>query len=274
MQNYENLSEKFVKNSAVEKKLVLLRFVKIILNPKYESLRPWVADIVDAFDGSTEELHRGRNVIRVCRSGDMALNVKRYGRPHWFNRLVYSAFRKPKGLRAYINASRLRTGGFDSPEPVAYIEMRRRGIICDSYFVSLQCDKPNRLYELGDADPAGYEPLLRALARYTARLHDAGFMHLDYSPGNVLYDIDADGCPSFTLVDTNRMAFGLVDVRRGCANFARLWGQPAMFDILADEYAAARGGDPDKCRRWVRAARDRFWRRFARRHRLKYNLRF
>lgn len=248
--------------------------MKIILNPKYESLRPWVAEVAAHFDASDVELHRGRNVIRVCRAQGIELNVKRYGRPHWFNRIVYSTLRRPKGERAFRNALRLIEAGFDSPEPVAYVERRSGGIIAESYFVSLQSPYPNRLYELGDADPAQHRQLLCELARYTARLHDAGFMHLDYSPGNILYAEGPDGKPRFTLVDTNRMAFGLVDLRRGCANFARLWGQPAMFDILADEYAAARGGDPVKCRRWVRAARDRFWRRFARRHRLKYDLKF
>lgn len=253
---------------------VLLSFVKIILNPKYESLRPFVADIVKRFEQSDEVLHSGRNTIKVCREGGIALNVKRYGRPHWFNRIVYSFVRKPKGERAYRNGGRLLAAGFDSPEPVAYVEMRRGGIISDSYFVSLQCDYSHRLYELGDADAGSRRPLLRALARYTAALHEAGFMHLDYSPGNILYETDADGNTHFALVDTNRMAFGLVDLRRGCANFARLWGQPEMFAILADEYAAVRGGDPAKCRRWVRAARDRFWRRFSRRHKLKYDLKF
>ena len=68
------------------------------------------------------------------------------------------------------------------------------------------------------------------------------------------------------------MRFGEVDIRRGCANFARLWGQPRMFEILAEEYAAARGFDASECLRLMMAARRRFWSRFVRRHKVKYDL--
>lgn len=68
------------------------------------------------------------------------------------------------------------------------------------------------------------------------------------------------------------MRFGEVDIKRGCANFARLWGQPKLFELLAKEYAAARGFDPEECFRLMMDARRRFWSRFVRRHKVKYDL--
>jgi len=56
-------------------------------------------------------------------------------------------------------------------------------------------------------------------------------MHRDYSPGNILFD-KIDGEYHFMLVDINRMSFGKISIDMGCANFARLWGQKAFFELL------------------------------------------
>ena len=68
------------------------------------------------------------------------------------------------------------------------------------------------------------------------------------------------------------MSFSKVSVVRGCRNFARLWGQPDLFRIIADEYAKARNADADECFRIIRSARRKFWTRFAKRHKVKYRL--
>lgn len=247
--------------------------MKLLLNPEYEHLRAYMADIARHFDASNREVYRGRNVIRVCEAEGQPLYVKRYGIPALPNRLVYTFLRQPKGLRAYRYPQVLLAKGFETPVPVAYVEERRGGLIAHSYFVSLPCPYGRRFYEFGNARAADCADVLRAFARYTARLHEAGVMHLDYSPGNILFD-QVDGRWHFSLVDTNRMRFGPVGVERGCRNFARLWGQPEWFRLLADEYAGARGADAADCRRWTMQARERFWRRYARRHEVAYKLRF
>lgn len=48
---------------------------------------------------------------------------------------------------------------------------------------------------------------MTAFAEFTARLHEAGILHLDYSPGNILYDKIGEEY-HFSLVDINRMHFG------------------------------------------------------------------
>jgi hypothetical protein len=55
---------------------------------------------------------------------------------------------------------------------------------------------------------------------------------LDYSPGNVLYQI-RDGRYSFFLVDINRMRFETVDMKKGCAALRRLWGSDGMITFIA-----------------------------------------
>lgn len=248
--------------------------MKTIISPQYEYLRPYLADITTHFENG-REIHAGRNHIRVISpDGQLQLNVKRYAIPRWPNRLIYSCLRKPKGLRAFIYPQRLIDAGIPTPPPVAYIEQRTAGLIGYSYFVSLQSELPGRLYELGNArmDSPKHISLARDLARFAARIHEARLTHLDFSPGNVLYETLPDGSHRFALVDINRMRFGEVDMKRGCANFARLWGQPQLFELLAQEYAAARGFDPKECYRLMMDARRRFWSRFVRRHKVKYDL--
>ena len=43
------------------------------------------------------------------------------------------------------------------------------------------------------------------------------------------------------------MHFGEVDIKKGCANFARLWGQTPFFILLGKEYARSRGMDEEEC---------------------------
>jgi len=74
----------------------------------------------------------------VYRDGTL-VNAKRYCLPHLLNRLVYSTgLRKPKGLRAFTYPTRLLERGIETPEPIAYIEQRRCGLLGLSYFVSVQ----------------------------------------------------------------------------------------------------------------------------------------
>lgn len=122
---------------------------------------------------------------------------------------------------------------------------------------------------LENADVERCKDLIIAFAQYTANLHQAGIMHRDYSPGNILFD-RIDGEYHFMLVDINRMTFGEISVDMGCANFARLWGQKAFFEMLAKEYAKARHADEAHCVERVLACRKKFWTYFAKKHMVKY----
>ena len=51
----------------------------------------------------------------------------------------------------------------------------------------------------GPAEPG------RALAVLTARLHDAGFVHQDFHPGNILVRIDDDDAPSLAMIDLDAL---------------------------------------------------------------------
>jgi hypothetical protein len=80
----------------------------------------------------------------------------------------------------------------------------------------------------------------------TAKMHDAGIYPLDYSGGNILLDM-VDGTPQFELVDLNRMAFGNIDIDKGCRGFERLNVEHEALSIIAREYARVRNFDEDRC---------------------------
>lgn len=244
--------------------------MEVVINPKYESLTDFVYRLPEIFSSEGETIYKSRNEIKVFES-PVSLNVKQYKIPSFFNRLVYTFVRPAKALRAYRYAFELLEKGFDTPEPVGYILFKKYGLIHRSYFISIQSPYTRRFYEFGEGPVEGREDIIRAFARYTAGLHEAGICHGDYSPGNILFE-KQNGQIRFTLVDINRMKFGEVGLETGCANFARMWGRPDFFRIVADEYARARHFDPHACFRLIMEKRNKFWKKYARSHSLPFDL--
>lgn len=208
----------------------------------------------------------GRNLIKKFEiEPGFWINVKRYHKPRFFNKLVYSLrLRKPKGLRAYIYPDKLAKIGIYSPESIAYIEERSHGLIGYTYFVSMQIDYEHQCYEFADLDVEKSGELIRAFAAFAAKLHKGKMMHRDFSPGNILWT-QRDGKYLFALIDTNQMRFGRVGMRLGCANFARLYGHKPFFRALATAYADERHFPADECIRLMLRYRQRFWKRYMRR---------
>ena len=247
----------------------------ILLAPKYADCRAFVEHTVERFQTEGEALHAGRNSIKIFTAPNGGgWNVKRYRVPDIFSRIVYSFFRDPKGLKAFTYPDKITAAGFETPAPVAYVEDRRHGLLHYSYFISEQCPYTHRLSEFGDTLVSECEDVLLAFAHFSAGLHHAGILHLDYSPDNILFDEVNDEW-RFSIVDINRMRFSdSVSVEDGCTNFARLWGQPEWFRFLARAYAKERNADPDYCETLVMKARYRYWKPRARHNTLPFTLRF
>lgn len=248
---------------------------KVRLNPRYRHLEDYILSLpekMDTGDGG-EMIHHGRNTIMMFSAPDgILLNVKRYHKPSLLNAFIYSSgIRKAKGLRAYLYPEILLAKDIETPESVAYIEERRWGIIRHSYYISIQCPYGHRLYEIGNAAPEVYEPLAEALAAMTVRMHENGVLHRDFSPGNILWDVK-DGKYRFSIVDINRMYFGPVDMRMGCANFARLWGPKRFISLLVAEYARLRGFDVSECERITMERRSRFWKHYMKKRKIEFEL--
>jgi len=247
---------------------------QIVIHPGYSGLRDFITRLPDIFLHEGEYLHDGRNKIKIFDVRGLKLNVKRYRIPILFNRFVYLYLRKTKAERAYAYALRLQKTGILTPAPVAYIIEKKGLLLGYSYFVSIQVGYSRRFYEFGHAAlTEEHVMILKEFGRYTARLHRQNVCHQDYSPGNILFDLK-NGKPEFCIVDINRMYFGPVSFKKGCANFARLWGSPEMFRIMAAAYAEERGWDVDKTCREVLKARKEHWRKVARKRKVEFPLEF
>ena len=246
---------------------------RILTSEAYQCCKEEVEYIIDHFENSGTVIHSGRNCIKSFQTDLGIWNVKRYHKPSAFNRIVYSFLRKPTGRRAFEYPLKVLSAGFETPCPIAYVEEDCMGLIGYSYFVSEQCPYKRRFYEFGNARVEDIQDILIAFVRFTAGLHEAGIYHRDYSPGNILFD-KVNGAWHFSIVDINRMEFGPVSIKKGCRNFARLWGQPDFFRFIAQEYAHARHADERQCIAAVMQARNKFWKPRARQFDLPYELNF
>lgn len=238
--------------------------MRIVVNPKYEALRGWLEQLPATFAQQGEIIYEERNQIRRMTVDGLELVVKRYHQPTLFNRIAYSFIRTPKAERAYKNALTLLEKGIATPEPVAFI-LCGKGLLEESYLVTLDSTLLHTFYDFRDGVITGKEDLIRAFAHYAADLHNAGVLHLDFSPGNILYD-RVNGTWQFELVDINRLRFGYVSPKQGCYNLCRLWGKSDFFEALAPTYAQARQIDEAQCLQWIQTARKRFWRHHVHEH--------
>ncbi len=192
------------------------------------------------------EIYHARNSVYAysCKDGT-CLCIKDFHTPSAINSLIYTHLRRSKARRSYENARRLISMGFDTPDPVAYIEVHCGMRLTRSYYICRQIDGAEdlRLWHLRDA--AVMSPVLDALAQYMVRLHRAGVYHKDFSPGNILYRTE-DGRRRFYLIDINRMNFGVQSRKRLMDNFSRIDIESAEATAdLARRYALAAGIDPE-----------------------------
>ena len=243
----------------------------VVIHPDYTFCADFIHRLPDIFHTEGETIYKSRNEIKVFEVNGIMINVKQYKTPAFPNRIIYTFFRTTKAYRAYNYAIKLLSKGIETPQPIAYIRLKKTGLIHHCYFISLQSPYTRNMYEFGKGSLNGRETIIRSLARFTAKLHDSGVYHKDFSPGNILFQQTVDEV-KFSLVDINRLRFGPVSLKKGCANFARLWGSKEMFRLLAQEYAIARQADTIDCIRWVYGYRKRFWGKYSRKHEILFEL--
>ena len=189
--------------------------MKPVINPRYPADRDFISTLPRSFEETGELLHQGRNAVKLFHtpSGDRV--VKRYKKPHLIQRIVYTFFKKSKAERAYLYSHELLARGIRTPEGIAYIERKRRGLVCDCYFVSTACHERS-LYPVLVKTPDYDRESADSLAAFLVELHTKGFLHGDLNLNNILYRKEPDGTFSFTVIDTNRSTFCNAPTPRQC----------------------------------------------------------
>ncbi|GHV10398.1 hypothetical protein FACS1894162_4260 [Bacteroidia bacterium] len=228
-------------------------------------LETFIKELPDLFEKSGEIIYQGRNTIKVFEVSGQKITVKSFKIPHFINRIAYTFFRPSKARRSYEYGLRLLEKDIPTPAPIAYIEEKRGGLLSRSYYVSAYSEYPGMLRELHYHPLEEVKELVEAFAQFTAEIHNKQVLHLDYSPGNILYQKE-NGNYEFCLLDINRMQFKPVDWETGCYNLRRLWGSEETIACIASRYAQARGFEEQKTMQLVLGAHRKFWKNFSRRH--------
>ena len=215
---------------------------KLTIHSQYDRLRPFLEQLPHLFDTNQGELlYHGRNEVRLFDADGVRLVAKRFKRHDWVKRIVYTFFRTNKARRAYYNAVRLSERGFATPAPVAYLEIIQWGLLRQVYYVCLHTAAAPIRPLLIEEDPFD-AVLATAYARFVARLHEAGVLHRDLNPTNVLFT-EHDGDYRFELIDINRMQFfdGAVPKAECMENLTLFYWLTPAYRFILNEYARQRG---------------------------------
>ena len=219
--------------------------MRSIINPKYLDLQEFLTSLPSTFDSlSATSLKSGRNEVRFLTVNNHKIVIKSFRKFSPLNRVIYGTLRQSKAVRAYYHALRLQMLGIGTPEPIAAIDVRQRGVLTHSFYVyaySEYCP----MQELLDTYPdKALEPLLDALADFILDVHDKGVLHNDLNILNILYRDCGHGVYDFQMIDINRMEFhDKLSHHQRLTNLRRFNCNPAAFLYILERYAAAMNMD-------------------------------
>ncbi|SFV67369.1 FIG00388958: hypothetical protein [hydrothermal vent metagenome] len=209
---------------------------KYILNPKHTSFKEHLLNIQTIFQSSDKSIHKARNELKIIKIDGTKYVIKSFKTPHLLNRFVYSFVRDSKAKKSYLNAQKLQKLAINTPEPIGVIEFFEKGLLGESYFVSLYEAYDFTIREVFHHKVEDREKILKEFAAFTYELHKKGVWHVDYSLGNILITKLPNGDYRFSLVDINRMHFKTITPQEGLQNFNKFWAKEEDLAFLVKEY--------------------------------------
>jgi tRNA A-37 threonylcarbamoyl transferase component Bud32 len=156
-------------------------------------------------------------------------------------------FRRGKGRNEGRRTRYLSAIGVPTITPVALGEQRRRFFLLENYLITHAIPDTLPLDEFVEQRlPAWPEHrqarvrqnLAHALAVLTARLHDAGYVHQDFHPGNILVRMEEGDRPELSMID--------LDALRVCHTLR--WSDAQLNLALLNHYFWLRCGRADRYR--------------------------
>ena len=224
--------------------------MKMVINPKYKSLSAFIKSVPDIFEKEGTLIYNARNQLKTYQTADFSVVVKSFKKPHLINRIAYGFFRPSKARRSYEYALELLKRGVPTPEPVAYIEEKKAGLLNRSYYICI-FEKDFLEIRKEMLGQRGDKSFLKALAMFIADIQNKGVLQRDLSPGNILSKTE-NGKIFFTLVDINRTDFfDVISQNERYKNFARIAEKCEIIDELASEYAKIMSFDVEKSKKEI-----------------------
>lgn len=223
------------------------RYREIVVNSKFRFLEKFVKSIPHKWDEMGRTIYKKRNEIKVVSVNGLDINIKAYKIPHFINKVAYVTLRPSKAKRTYYYAHKLQNMSVETPEPIAFINCFKNGLLRRSFFVSLHLSSyPYTIRDVVNKHIDRKELLLRQFTRFTYfSLLRNGVHHLDYSRGNILIKYDGF-MHQFSIVDINRMRFEKMPDNTSLSIFSKLWAESEELEIIGDEYAKIIGLDSHK----------------------------
>lgn len=219
----------------------------IKINPKYKEYAPFFKTLPQRFLTEGTDLYKGRNHVKSFWVGKTRFVVKRFKHLGVIRRFIYTYIRRNKAIRSYDNSAEIIRRGFCAPAPVAYIAIKKGGLLDDLYYVSEYTNATAVAPELIGKEPCN-EQMVEAYVRYIVALHTKGIIHHDLNFTNVLYKESPSGNYSFELIDVNRMSFykGAAPKKVCLGNFPNSLDFGELYKEIIKRYVQLRGwGEKD-----------------------------
>ena len=192
------------------------------INDKYFSFQEKINLFIKNFNQQGELIKDSRNTVKVFKIDDLQINIKRFKRPNFINRLVYSFFRSTKACRSFLYANKLLDYDILTPDPIAYFENSKCFILNDSFYVCKNIDYDfDMKHVFENKQLESRDKLIKKFVLFTHKLHENGVIFLDHSTSNTIIKKVDDDYKLF-LIDLNRMKFKKMTFEERLKNFRRL----------------------------------------------------
>lgn len=224
---------------------------KYTLNPKYTSMLDSLKNIKDIFFNADISIHKARNELKIIEIDGLKCVVKSFKVPHILNRFIYTYIRDSKAKKSYTNAVKLQELSVNTPDPIGIIEFFDKGLISNSFFISLYEPYDFTIREVFHHKVDNYKKILIDFIHFTYDIHTKNVLHVDYSPGNILITLTDDSC-KFSLVDINRMSFQNISSKEGLENFSKFWATDEDLHTISNTYANLRNIDGEEAYKILR----------------------
>ena len=206
-----------------------------------------VAGIESYLQEAKDTLVDSRNTVKIVSYKQQQFVVKSFRKPTLFMRFAYVYFRPSKAKRSFLYAQKLLQHTIATPKPIAYREDFTYGVLTHSYYISEYLPHEKLIFDLFnecDKNLHIHVKTLKQFAAFTYKLHSHNIFHNDYTSKNILLLPLTEGY-QFALVDLNRLRFRKRSILGKAKNISSVWGNFAVLDLIATEYAGLAGYNPD-----------------------------